>query len=93
MPLFSERIGSFVVAFKRKSEEKPDYLEQLTKTQKAIILYLEKVEEASTSELAAKLNVNHSTVHRNVNKMKDLIEWTGETLRDPTGKYKIIRKK
>lgn len=90
-PIFSERVGTFITTFKRSKVEPTYTTSELTKTQQAIIEYLRRVGEASASDIAAKLDINNSTVHRNIKKLSDFIIWTGKTLRDPTGKYKIIK--
>ena len=88
-PVFKEAGGSFVVSFPRLFTEIIIPKIKLTITQKRILEYLSKSGEASTAELTEKLNIAPKTVHRNINKIKDLIEWTGNTTNDPKGKYTI----
>lgn len=89
VPIFEEKVGSFVVTFKRVSVSKDIQDLKLTKTQKAIIEYLKVVEEASASEISLELNIDIRTVHRNMKKLVNIITWTGDSFRDPKGKYKI----
>ncbi len=52
--------------------------------------YLYKVGEASPIEIAESLQINRSTVQRNVKNLFEFVEWTGNSIKDPFGKYKII---
>lgn len=88
-PIFSERVGTFIVTFKRGSIPISIFESELTENQQAIVKYLEKVKEVSASKMASVLELDIRTIHRNAKKLKDIIEWTGDSLRDPRGKYRL----
>jgi ATP-dependent DNA helicase RecG len=92
-PEFKEAGGSFIVSFHREfdKELKPEL--KLSETQKRILDYLSEVGEASTEEISNTLRIAPSTVHRNVKGLVAFIEWTGISIRDPMGKYRLIRDK
>ncbi len=87
-PYFKEAGGSFIITFPRIVEEVTKQM-KLSKTQKRILEFLSEIGEASTAELTEKLSIAPKTVHRNINMIKHLVEWTGKTTNDPTGKYAI----
>jgi len=87
-PEFKEAGGSFIVSFLREFEEVTIPI-KLSETQKNILEYLTEVGEASTEEISSYLKIAPSTVHRNVKSLAKLIEWTGISMRDPKGKYRI----
>ncbi|MCU0288161.1 MAG: hypothetical protein MUF15_17420 [Acidobacteria bacterium] len=37
------------------------------------------------------LKLTERTVQRHINLLKEIIEWNGETIRDPKGKYTLIK--
>ena len=88
-PDFKEAGGSFIVSFPRVIQE-INKSTKLSITQKRILEYLSKVGEASPIEIAESLQINRSTVQRNVKNLFEFVEWTGNSIKDPLGKYKII---
>jgi transcriptional antiterminator len=64
----------------------------LNDTQKKIIEYLEKNEEANTYDLMKYLKLTERTVQRNIRLLNGIIGWTSESMSDPKGKYTLIKK-
>lgn len=88
-PIFSERVGTFITTFKRSKVEPTYTTSELTKTQQAIIEYLRRAGEASTSDIVDALEIHRSTIQRNIKELTEYINWTGSTPNDPSGKYKL----
>ena len=84
-PDFKEAGGSFIVSFPRVIQE-INKSTKLSITQKRILEYLYKVGEASPIEIAESLQINRSTVQRNVKNLFEFVEWTGNSIKDPFGK-------
>lgn len=92
-PNFKEAGGSFIVSFPRVIEKETIPEIELSETQKSILDYLSKVNEASAAEIAESLQINRSTVQRNVKSLITFIEWTGNSPNDPLGKYRLVKTK
>lgn len=88
-PEFKEAGGSFIVSFPRvfKKEFTPEI--KLSKTQKSILEYLAKVGESSTADITNELKLTRRSVQRNLNQLRALIEWTGKSVNDPQGRYRL----
>jgi ATP-dependent DNA helicase RecG len=92
-PKFEQKAGSFVVVFKRAKkrieEVKTAQPIRLNETQKKIIEYLKKHGEVKTSELAKFLNADRKWIQVNLRNLAQIIEWTGKSPNDPSGKYRL----
>ncbi len=90
-PEFKEAGGSFIVSFPRVVKPKLISKIKLSSVQKNIVKYLSNEGEASGADVADAIGVNASTVYRNINKLKDIIRWTGKSPNDPKGKFALVK--
>lgn len=90
-PDFKEASGSFVISFPRVFKPKLITEIKLSSVQKNIVKYLSKVSEASGADIADAIGVNASTIYRNINKLKEIVRWTGKSPNDPQGKFTLVK--
>ncbi|MDP2363440.1 MAG: ATP-binding protein, partial [Ignavibacteria bacterium] len=90
-PKFEIRNGDFVVTFFRKEiqEEIPVDPLRLNDTQKKIVKYLLKNGSAQTNDIKNHLHLARQVVSKNLNLISSILEWSGKTKNDPTGKYSL----
>jgi len=92
-PEFAQKAGSFVLMFKkgRKKKEVVEVL-PLNRTQNLILEYIRKHKATSTKDLVKYLGISDRAVQKNLQGMMHLLNWTGKSPSDPTGKYILIKR-
>ncbi len=88
-PQFSEKSGSFVVAFRRSTRARVQVSSVgLNETQAKILKFIEKQGSASPKEIAAHFQLGPRAVRKNIAGMLHHLVWMGKSSNDPTGRYK-----
>ena len=92
-PKFEQKAGSFVVTFKKGKKHivarVPTRSLKFNNTQMRIIKYLRKHDKAKTSEIQEHLGISLRVVRRNLKEISVILDWSGKSPTDPTGKYSL----
>jgi ATP-dependent DNA helicase RecG len=92
-PKFEQKAGSFVVTFKKGNRRivttAPKSIWKLNNTQKKIIEYLKRHGKAKTSEIQKHMGISLRAIRRNLKEIAVILNWSGKSPTDPTGKYSL----